>query len=117
MNKYEMVAIYSLKNGEEAAEALNEKFKALIEATGTVESIDVWGKRRLAYPINDEVEASYVLYNFECGVDFPAELDRVSKITDGVLRTLIVRKSDAAVAAEAAKEEKAAEATDAAENA
>ncbi|MGI6269608.1 MAG: 30S ribosomal protein S6 [Candidatus Howiella sp.] len=118
MNKYEMVAIYSLKNGEEATEALSEKFKALIEANGTVESIDVWGKRRLAYPINDEVEAFYVLYNFECGVDFPAELDRVSKITDGVLRTLIVRKSETtAVPAKAAEGEKAAEAAETAENA
>lgn len=92
MNKYETVAIYSLKNGEEAAEALSEKFKALIEANGTMESIDVWGKRRLAYPINDELDGSYVLYNFECGIDFPAELDRVAKITDGVLRILTIRK-------------------------
>lgn len=117
MNKYEMVAIYSLKSGEEAAEALNEKFKTLIEANATLESIDVWGKRRLAYPINDEVEAFYILYNFACGVEFPAELDRVSKITDGVLRTLIVRKSDNAVTTGADEEETAAETSDAAENA
>ena len=50
------------------------------------------GKRRLAYPINDETDGFYVLYNFVSTPEFPAELDRVSKITDGVLRSLIVRK-------------------------
>lgn len=92
MNKYESVMIFSLKNGDEAAETLKDKFKELIEKNGTLESIDVWGKRRLAYLINDEPEGCYALYNFESGVDFPAELDRVAKITDGVLRILTVRK-------------------------
>ena len=92
MNKYEMVAIYSLKNGEEAAEALNEKFKALIEANGTVESIDVWGKRRLAYLINDEAEGYYVFFTFESEPSFPAELERIAKITDGVLRAMVIKK-------------------------
>ena len=94
MNKYETVAIFSLKSGDEAAEALSEKFKALIEKNGTVESIDVWGKRRLAYPINDEPDGYYVLYNIECGIDLPAEMDRVAKITDGVLRILTIRKGE-----------------------
>lgn len=110
MTKYEAVIIFSVKNGEEAAEALSEKFKALIEANGTVESIDVWGKRRLAYPIDDETEGSYVLYNFESGVDFPAELDRVTGITDGVLRSLVTKRVVTAAPAEEKAEVKAEEA-------
>ncbi|MBQ3069867.1 MAG: 30S ribosomal protein S6, partial [Clostridia bacterium] len=51
-----------------------------------------WGKRRLAYLINDEAEGVYVLYNFVSTPEFPAELDRVAKITDGVLRSMIIRK-------------------------
>lgn len=90
--KYEAVMVFSLKGGEEAATALQEKFEQLLAANGTVESVDVWGKRRLAYEINYETEAYYVLYNFECGESFPEEMYRVAKITDGVLRTMIVKK-------------------------
>jgi small subunit ribosomal protein S6 len=54
--------------------------------------VDEWGKRRLAYLIDDQAEGYYVLVNFSANPDFPAELDRVFKITDGVLRTMIVKK-------------------------
>lgn len=92
MSNYETVAIFSVKNGEEATAGLVEKFKALIEANGTLESVDDWGKRKLAYLINDEEEGYYVLYNYSCEAAFPAELERVFKITDGVLRWLVVKK-------------------------
>ncbi len=85
---YETMAVYSLKNGEDGVKALNDKFKALIEANGTLESIDEWGKRKLAYEIDDQSEGYYVLYTFTSKPDFPAELDRVFKITDGVMRSL-----------------------------
>ncbi len=91
MSKYETVMVFSLTKGEEAAKELTEKFKALIESNGTLESVDEWGKRKLAYLINDEAEGYYVLYNYEADPKFPAELDRIAKITDGVLRTLIVK--------------------------
>ena len=65
-------------------------FKSLIEANGTIDSIDEWGKRRLAYPINDEEEGVYTVINFTADPSFPAELDRVYKITEGVMRSLIV---------------------------
>ena len=89
---YETVVVYSLSKGEEAAKELAEKFKAMMEAHGTVDSVDEWGKRRLAYPINDEEDGYYVLYNHQCEPEFPAELDRVLRITDGVLRSLIIKK-------------------------
>ena len=92
-NKYEAVLIYSVLNKDEAAiAAMVEKFKALIAENGTVESVDDWGKRRLAYPINDETEGYYVIVSFESAPSFPAELDRVAKITEGVLRVMTVRK-------------------------
>jgi len=91
-NKYEAMMVFSVAGGDEAVEALSEKFKALIAANGTVESVDVWGKRRLAYPINDETEGHYVLVEYTAEPSFPAELDRVGRITDGVLRLMTVKK-------------------------
>ncbi|MDD3692883.1 MAG: 30S ribosomal protein S6 [Oscillospiraceae bacterium] len=88
---YEAVLIFSITLGEDGIAALVDKFKSLLEQNAENVEIDEWGKRRLAYLINDENEGFYVLYNFESDSDFPAELDRVCKITEGVLRSLIVR--------------------------
>lgn len=89
---YETMVVFSVANGEEAVQPLVEKFKAMIEANGTLESVDEWGKRKLAYPINDELEGYYVLFNYAAVPEFPAEFERIVKITDGVLRSLIVKK-------------------------
>ena len=91
---YETVMVFSLKQGEEAVQTLIEKFKALIEKNATLQNVDEWGKRRLAYLINKESEGYYVLMNFESDAQFPAELDRIYKITDGVLRSLIIKKDE-----------------------
>ena len=86
--KYEVLYILNPALGEEGIAALVEKFKAMVEAEGTVSNVDEWGKRRLAYPINDLPEGYYVLMNFESKPAFPAELERVMKITEGVMRCL-----------------------------
>lgn len=86
---YELMAVFSAKLEEDSVKALVEKFRALIEQNGTIDSVNEWGKRRLAYAINYETEGYYVLYTFSAAPEFPAELDRVLKITDGVLRSLI----------------------------
>lgn len=91
-NSYETIMVVSTKNGEEATLATLEKFKALIAEHGEIESIDDWGKRRLSYEIMDELEGHYLLVNFTSDPEFPAELDRVYKITDGLLRSLIIAK-------------------------
>ena len=91
-NKYEAMMVFSVAGGEEATAALVEKFTTLIAANGTVDSVDEWGKRRLAYPINDETEGHYVLVEYTAEPSFPAELDRVGRITDGVLRVMTVKK-------------------------
>ena len=91
-SSYEVVLIFSVSQGEEATAALVEKYKTLIGENATVENVDEWGKRKLAYLIDDEAEGYYVLVNFESEADFPAELDRITNITDGVLRSMIIKK-------------------------
>lgn len=87
--KYEAVVVFSVKNGEEQIKALTEKFTDLIKSHGTLINVDEWGKRKLAYEINYETEGFYVVFKFSSKPDFPAELDRVLKITDGVIRSMI----------------------------
>ena len=91
-NLYETVIVTSAKLGEEGSAALVERFKALIAEHGTVQSVDDWGKRRFAYPIQKQNEGYYTLINFESMPDFTAELDRRYQIADGILRTLIVKR-------------------------
>ena len=88
--KYEILYIIDPAQGEEGIAALVEKFKSLAEGYGEVTSVDEWGKRRLAYPINDLVEGYYVYMTCDVTPEMPAELDRVFKITEGILRSIIV---------------------------
>ena len=91
-NSYETLFIIDASLSEEAIKGLVDKFTALIAEHGKVSEVNEWGKRRLAYLIDDEADGYYVLYNFVSGPEFPMELERVSKITDGVLRSMVVRK-------------------------
>lgn len=91
LSKYETMFIVDVSGGEEATAAVVEKFKSLIEANGTVESFDEWGKRRLAYPINDMNDGYYVLANFEAEPSFVAELERIFNITEGVMRSMTIK--------------------------
>ncbi len=89
---YETIFIVDMTDGEEAVQAVVDKFKALIESAATIESVETWGKRRLAYPINDLTEGYYVLVNFQSNPEFPKELDRIYNINDAILRSIIIRK-------------------------
>ena len=89
---YEAVFIFSTKLGEEGVAEIKEKFRSLIEQNSEIGEVDDWGTRRLAYLINDETDGDYVLYNFVSAPAFPAELERVAKITDGVLRVMVIKK-------------------------
>ncbi|MBR1392384.1 MAG: 30S ribosomal protein S6 [Ruminococcus sp.] len=89
---YEAVVVFSSKLGEEAVGALVTKFDELIKANTENVEVNDWGKRKLAYAINYETEGNYVLWNFTSAPEFPAELERVLGITDGVLRFLITIK-------------------------
>ncbi len=94
MHSYETIFIIDAGLDEEATKAVVEKFTNLIAANGTVDEVDEWGKRRLAYEIDDKTEGYYVLVNFTSDADFPKELDRQYRITDTVLRTIIIRKDE-----------------------
>lgn len=87
--KYEILYIIDPAQGEEGIQALVEKVKAVVEDHGTLTSVEEWGNRKLAYPINDLTEGYYVYMTCEVKPEFPAEMDRIFKITEGVLRSLI----------------------------
>ena len=86
---YEAMVIFSSKLDEEAVNTLTAKFNDLIEANASDVTLSNWGKRKLAYPINDEPDGYYTLYTFTSTPDVPAEVERVLNITDGVLRFLV----------------------------
>ncbi len=90
---YEAMVVFSTKQGEDAIKALVEKFTNIIQENATLESVDEWGKRVLAYAINDETEGYYVLFNFNSVPSFPMELERRLNITDGILRSLVVARA------------------------
>ncbi len=91
---YEAVYIIDPRRTEEETAALVERFKTLAESNATQVEVDEWGKRRLAYPIQDQTDGHYVRMTFTAGPAFPAELDRIFRITDGVMRSMIVCKDE-----------------------
>ena len=93
MNKYEVVYILDTKLDDATKDALIERFKGVVEtANGTVESVDKWGVRKLAYEINFKNEGYYVLMNFSADANTPDELERQMRITDGVMRFIVIKK-------------------------
>ena len=94
ISSYETLFICDLSQGEAAVKALVDKFIGLISENGTLTSVNEWGKRRLAYPINDLNEGYYVLSTFNAPHAFPAELERLFKINDGIMRSMVIRTED-----------------------
>ena len=92
--KYELMYIINPNLSEEETAAIVEKFKGLVEQNGTLDEMEEMGKRKLAYEINYISEGYYVLVKFTSAPDFPAELDRVLGITDGVIRSLITLRAE-----------------------
>lgn len=91
---YEVIYILKPDLGEENTAALVAKFKELVEQNGTMNEVNEWGKRRLAYPISDLNDGYYVLMTFTAVPGFPAELDRQFRINDNVMRSIIVCKDE-----------------------
>ena len=94
MNKYESVIIVNPNVDEAGLKALEEKFTGLINENGKVESVENMGKKRLAYEIKKFKEGKYMLFNFEANPDSIKELERVYRITDDVIKFIVVRKED-----------------------
>ena len=107
MNSYETIFIIDASLEEEAVKALQEKFTNLIAKNGTVESVDEWGKRRFAYPIQKQTEGYYTLINFKSAPQFIYELERRYRIADEILRTVVVKKDPRFLAPKAKKAAKA----------
>ena len=93
MNNYELLYIISNELSDEAKEAVIAKFSAIItDNGGTVDSVDKWGTRKLAYAINYKTEGYYVLLNFEAEASVPALIKEQMLITEGIVRHMIVAK-------------------------
>ena len=93
---------------ENEAEALIENVKGIIENSGNIIHTDVWGKRRLAYPIRKRSEGYYVVYVFECEPNFVAELNQSLRVIEAILRHMIVLYEDDVEKLKAAQTEAAA---------
>ena len=93
MNKYGLLYIIASDVAEEKREELIAKFSSYVEAKGgTVEGIDKWGMRKLAYPIQKKNEGYYVVIEFKANPTLPKELDRRMRISDNIMRHLIINK-------------------------
>ncbi len=96
-NNYEVLYIVDLSKGEDAVRAAVDKFNGIIAENGTVQEICEWGKRRLAYPINDMNDGYYVLVYFAADASFPAELERRFGIDDAIMRGIVIRRETAKI--------------------
>ena len=94
MTNYELMLIIDPMLDDEAKEQTVETVKSIIETEGKVGEIDTWGMRKLAYPINKKAEGYYVVVNFEAEPTLPKELDRRLRISDNVMRHIIVNKDE-----------------------
>ena len=111
INSYECLFIVDVTSGDEVTEATVNKFTSLIEASAEIVDVAKWGKRRLAYPINDMPEGYYVVVTFKSAPELPGELDRLFNIDETVMRSMIIKleydpaekKAVKAVAEEAAE--------------
>ena len=124
INSYEGLFIVDVTNGEEATDATVNKFLSIVEANAEVVDVAKWGKRRLAYPINDKPEGYYTVVTFKAEGAFPAEFERLCNIDENVMRSMVIKleydaaekkaaKAEAAVEETVAEEAPAAEAADA----
>lgn len=94
MTNYEVMFIINPTLEDEKKDATVETVKGIIEADGTVGKVDVWGMRKLAYPIEKKEDGYYVVIEFEASEALPKELDRRLKISDNVMRHLIINRDE-----------------------
>lgn len=95
MNKYEILYVIDAQLSDEDIAANITKFEDLVKKfKGNVLNVDKWGKKTLAYPIDYKTEGYYVLMDFESEPDFPVEIERVMKISEPIMRYMVVRKDE-----------------------
>ncbi len=103
INSYESLFIVDVSKGDEATETTVNKFTSLIADNAEVIDVAKWGKRRLAYPINDMPEGYYTVVTFKSEPTFPAEFERLCNIDEAVLRAMVIRLDYDAAEKKAAK--------------
>ena len=103
INSYECLFIVDVTAGEAATDATVNKFTSLVEANAEVVDVAKWGKRRLAYPINDMPEGYYVVVTFKSAPEFPSEMDRLFNIDETIMRSMIIKLDYDAAEKKAAK--------------
>ena len=96
-NNYEVLFIINPTLAEDEIKAAQDKFINLIKENGEIQEINEWGKRRLAYPINDIQDGYYVLVYFAADAEFPAELNRRFNIDDAIMRGMVIARESAKV--------------------
>ena len=94
MTNYEVIFILEAALEDEKKEAMIETVKGIIAADGEVNKVDVWGMKKLAYPIQKKNEGYYVLVDFNGNPQLPKELDRRLRISDAVIRHMIINKEE-----------------------
>jgi len=94
MRKYETLFVLRTNIDEESRAALIEKFTGIINNDGEVTNVDEWGTRKLAYEIEKVNEGYYVLVDFKANTDLPLELERNFRISDDVLRYVVINKEE-----------------------
>ena len=94
MNKYELMFIIDPVLEDDKKEQVIETVKGIIAASGEVTKTDIWGLRKLAYPIQKKLEGYYVVMEFDASADLPKELDRRLRISDNVIRHIIVSRNE-----------------------
>ena len=100
ISSYECMFIINCASGDDAAKATVEKFTSTITANAEIVETAEWGRRRLAYPIDDMNEGYYIVFTFKSEGAFPAELQRLANIDESVMRCMVIKlEYDAAEAA------------------
>ena len=103
INSYECLFIVDVTAGDDVTNATVNKFMSLVEANAEVVDVAKWGKRRLAYPINDMPEGYYVVVTFKSAPEFPSEMDRLFNIDETIMRSMIIKLDYDAAEKKAAK--------------
>ena len=103
INSYECLFIVDVTAGDEVTDATVNKFLSLVEANAEIVDVAKWGKRRLAYPINDMPEGYYVVVTFKSAPEFPSEMDRLFNIDETIMRSMIIKLDYDAAEKKAAK--------------
>ena len=95
MNNYEIVLLFHPDQSEQVPAMMERYTNAVTEGGGSVHRFEDWGRRQLAYSINDLHKAHYILWNIECSVEVLDELTTTFRFNDAVLRNMVIKRKDA----------------------